>query len=389
MDEKHGLAGLQKEKKFLTLSDFSAMCRFSLRSFFWKVDGEQGIKDFPWAYPIFGILAILALWAIWGIIIYFPQVFFTDYTMESWIGRVKIDGSISLLILLCFFNIRRIRSCILFRNSAWWKNTGISPTRIVKDKGLYGEFLSTMAVEDNLRFHKKKGVILNGAIIPKPDENFNEIDIICVTESGIHVIETKARQGHFSGSLTGSKWSRYGEEIQNPIIQNLVHCNTLAEYLYKELPECPLKHKDLSSLMVNVFMYSLDDFNTSLDITVLPNRSVFSRAESFLFREGYQTKDFTKVFGKVLTDTEIDLIGSILVKTMDYTQEERKVMFQRRAIMSENGAFWHPKRYYGVRGLFPDIEGKRIKRETICCDNGYWRTYYDKVDGPFPCDTEG
>ena len=382
--EKNDIAGLQKEKKYFTFSDFSAMCRFSLRNFFWRVDGEALIKETGWGVIVVAvILTLLELGIVWDIVSRVIRILLFDTTIFDLLDVLVSEGPLALVIFLIFFNVRRLRYCFLLSRSVWWKNTGIPPSEIIKDKGIYGEFLSTMAVEDNLRIHKKKGIIINSAIIPKADENFNEIDLLCITESGIHVIETKARQGHFSGSLTGSKWSRYGQEIQNPIIQNLVHCNTLAEYLYKELPECALKHKDLSALMVNVVMYSLDNFNAYLDKTVMPNRFAFCRAESFLFREGYQTKDLTKAFGKVLTDTEIDLIGSVLMKTMDYTPEERLDMFQRRAVMGDNGAFWHPKIYFGVRGLFPDIEGKKLKRETICCDNGYWRTYYNEIDGLF------
>lgn len=55
---------------------------------------------------------------------------------------------------------------------------------------------------------------------------------------GIQVIEAKARMGTFAGSPVGEKWTQYiGRQVyetQNPLYQNLNHCNYLSEYLYEK-----------------------------------------------------------------------------------------------------------------------------------------------------------
>ena len=49
------------------------------------------------------------------------------------------------------FNFKRLKYITQFVNSAWWNNTHIPPSQILLDNGIYGEFIATMATEQNLK----------------------------------------------------------------------------------------------------------------------------------------------------------------------------------------------------------------------------------------------
>jgi len=374
--------------KRLGLMDYISLFLLSFRGFFWRVDGRHATNQRGADFWIKLIIWLIQIYAVFYVITFPFSVFGILINVITFRFSAALSSAIYLFaFLFIVYNPRRLIYNLQFKKSAWWKNTGITPNEVRKDKGLYGEYIATMCAEQNLTEHKIYGKVFNSVIIPKKDGDFNEIDIISVNETGIHVIEAKARTGAFFGSFTGEIWTqKLGAQeykLQNPIIQNLTHCNYLIEYLYENIPECSLKKKSLVDKIINVVLISLTGFEDHLNRTPSPVMAFFGMAESSMKLKGYQTIDFVGAYGKLLTKEEIDIISQILEKASSYTAAQRQQMMQERAIKQEQKAYSHKYVYYVVRVTAPDIDGTLLTFDTVCKDNGYYKTYLDQRDGLF------
>ena len=132
----------------LPLREKLALLKLSLRSFFWTIDGNTKSRELRyrsfWVWILaWGMIVELLLYAV-GIPISMllnimhPKIFFAG-----------ILSSLNMMFILSvvFLNFRRARYNIKYLKSAWYRNTGILPSEVISDKGVYGEYYATVCEE--------------------------------------------------------------------------------------------------------------------------------------------------------------------------------------------------------------------------------------------------
>lgn len=389
---RQGDRAKRKERKTMkqkfSFKDNFALFKLSMRSFFWRVDGNALINYYKLSTKIVAwvIIGVVMAFAVQTIVL-LPFAIIQMLVKDGFFAAVSGTGKIFLRLIvfvLCFFNIERLRYCLRYKKTAWFQNTGFLPSQVASDVGLYGEFIATMCAEQHLEHHHIYGRIFNNVIIPKRDGDFNEIDLISVNETGIHVIEAKARNGEFYGSCTSPQWTqRCGNQeytMQNPILQNLTHCNFLEEYLHEQLPDGIMDtHFYLKTW--NVVLFTLLGVNANIDMSDLPGMSYFGMAESSLTQKNYRKTIFHDDRNtNHLNKAQINAISEILEQASSYSAAERQRMIADRTFKQEQRMFSHPVNYYVAKTRLADGQSADM---LICRDNGFYKTYFDNTDKVF------
>ena len=141
-------------------------------------------------------------------------------------------------MLLFFLKVTQI----YFQSTEYRDITKTSILKLIRDKGVYGEYLTYNILR------KMDGKILTNLYIPK-NNTTTEIDLLFINKTGMYVIESK----NYSGRIYGSKENKYWMQIldnnkrnrfYSPIIQNKTHI----KYLNKVLPD--LSKEDFYSIIV-------------------------------------------------------------------------------------------------------------------------------------------
>lgn len=397
------------KKQHLSIYDIYCLWLLSLRTRWWYPNSKGNLNRSLYA-RLFRhntkFLVVLILFGLVSIVM--------DVKQGRW-GRFLVSVCYTALFTFAFCDFDRLWYNLRFTRHDWWKNTGITPHEIRNDVGLYGEYMATFAAEASLSEGAIYGRVYNNVILPKRDGDYTEIDVLSVNETGIHVIEAKARSGAFYGSVVGNEWQQQiGAQVnsmQNPVIQNLHHCNYLAEYLYEKLPKNALHGKNLSDLIFNIITFAgrgidlsnvqLTPFpvNCFIGMAIRPDlpqrlfgKTPLGALERFTDQyagagearldhtaAGYQDEDFEERYGRRLTVDEINAICAVLDALPQYSREQRDAMAFQRNSMYAMGKFKHEHTCYEVNLLVPG-QGKQT---TLCDDNGYYRTYRDWNDGLF------
>lgn len=297
-----------------------------------------------------------------------------------------------------------------YYESQWWINTNIYPSEIVNDEsgGLYGEYIATIAAEKYLRDNHLKGYIFNNVIIPKEntDGDFSEIDVLSINETGIHVIEAKAKRGYFYGCLQEKNWTQQlGNHInatENPVIQNVNHCNTLVNYLYNCFLKEDSQYFDHELPITNVVLFCKTDAqieisnlcqNSNICIpSYIPYRTFIGSA-NYIHRDSYFCYDSNVFYQNMrnnftgsLSNNEMAVLKNIIESRnlCSHSREERKRMYDDRYEKQKNNLYGYGKvKYYSVNIDYKGINGKYFSLKTICRDNGIDKTYCFKGDGLF------
>ena len=390
------------ERKNLTIMDYFALYQMSLRSYFWRVDGRQVMKKiggdlvsdciyiisalFSYGMPL--IILLLAYQTVRSLVLTPISAITGAYASSVSFGSDLFTLIFAIVLFLMIsplvLNKERFKYNLHFKESAWWKNTGIRPSRIKKDKGLYGEYIATMAAEQCLKNNGVYGKIFNNVIVPKKGADYAEIDILSVNETGIHVIEAKARGGAFYGKFLDKKWRQVlgtqQNEMENPVIQNLGHCNALSEYLNQKLPDGTVKNKATYVYnFINVALLVIFEIEDHLDHSVAPSEYFFGMAEG---RQGYQHCNIVKAYKKRFTREEIDEIAKVIEPVACYTEQERAAKLQARETMYNNSSYESPI-YSMVELNCTETDGSRVNCFFICKKERGYRTYYDMQDTLF------
>ena len=142
-------------QKFEVL-DYTALVKLSFRSKYWRVDHKA--RTDQWSKE--------TQWLFWGIFIFCV-----------WLCTLSLKCAV---LLLFFFDPHYFYYAISYKKSSWYRNTGIRPSEVTRNVGIYGEYIATMCAEENLKKHKMNGRIFNSVMIPKKDGDFNEADIVVV-----------------------------------------------------------------------------------------------------------------------------------------------------------------------------------------------------------------
>lgn len=383
-------------KSGFTLKDYWALIKMSMRSAYWRIDSRN------WGKQLDGVL----FWIVWifpvGVVLALFNILNTATTFFA-LGVAGVIGELFksfFLLVFCVpvtFNIKRMKYNINFKNSTWWNNTGIKPSEMLSDKGVYGEYIATIYAEEHLKVNQVYGKILNNVFIPVPGGSFNEIDMISISEIGIQVIEAKGRQGKLSGNWMDETLSQNGNEMQNPLIQNLNHCNYLVEYLYQKLPlpACEFKlFTDLFAFIKNVVLFSVYGIQDNINRSFEPNMD---------FYVGMSDKYANQRFkNRTLSKEQVDMIYETLLPVASYSPEERRQMIQQRELerqqkerLREQQMRTHTYKpntvYYVVDMNFIDIDGKWYRGNVVCKERNcgmdennepvFYRTFLDSSDG--------
>ena len=393
----------------LTIGDYIALIVLSMRSCFWQIDGRQlsnkMLKSNNGIGLVVGIMMYIVGYLGW-IPLCIGLVFIPVGSLLSIIGSVvtlQIFDAIKMLfvgvfgtifmaavILFCYIPMitewSKLQYNLHFTKSAWWKNTGIRPSVIKKDKGIYGEYIATMAAEQCLKHNNVYGRVLNSVFVPKGANNFNELDIISVNETGIHVIEAKARGGAFYGNISDREWvQRMGNTehvMENPLLQNHGHCNCLLEYLYRVLPEGSLRDKATFPWnTINVVLFVTREVEDHLNRNITPKEFFFGMATG---SGSYQNLNIVNTYKKRFTPEEVDQIADALESIAHYSQEEQAQMIQNRAAMRDAQNMSHEYhaagnkfRYYVAAVNSTTVDGGKENNVMVCYDNGENITYLD------------
>lgn len=229
---------------------------------------------------------------------------------------------ITLILLIIFFPLTIPLSIIGFiigifiefnsgrieYNKSFYKSiTKTSYFNCLFNKGKLAEYLTFKILSEEPEYKK----VLINLYIPNGEET-SEIDAILLNEYGIFVIESKGFSGWIFGSDKNNEWKQViynrGNYFYSPIAQNSTHIKVLNRFL---------KIEDL-----NIFRsYIVFSERCELKKIILNNKNtkVIKR---------HQLKDTLnndyKIYGKVLTEEEIDSIYNKLYKYM-FVDDEVKI----------------------------------------------------------------
>lgn len=393
----------------LTLADYIALFVLSLRDCFWQIDGRQMSKQLLNSRNTIAVSGGIMMYMI-GYLGWLPLCMMLVFVPLSCIGAaianiftLKIFDAVGILLIgvlgtifvsavFVFWYIPmvtdwdKLQYNLHFTKSAWWKNTGIRPSEIKKDKGIYGEYISTMAAEQCLNNSKVYGRVLNSVFVPKGKDNFNEIDIISVNEAGIHVIEAKAKGGAFYGKISDREWiQKLGNEeypMENPLIQNNGHCNCLLEYLYRVLPEGSLRDKATFTWnTINVVLFTTREIEDHLTYNITPKEFFFGMATG---KDSYQKLNILDMYKRRFTKEEVDQIANALESIAHYSQAEQKRMIQQRELMRKErnmlrkqGLLENKDQFYVAAVESVTADSGKETNILVCYDNGENITYLD------------
>ncbi len=160
---------------------------------------------------------------------------------------------------LCLINLK-------YRKSQYGAVSGNSLFKTALDTGIYGEFLTFVALERLPGCNK----LLTNIYIPKGDDGTTtEIDLLMLHETGIYVFESKNYSGWIFGNEKSKIWTQTlsrgkKNKFFNPIWQNKGHIRALgnllsdvdnsAFYSYIVFSErCELKKVSVTSPNVSVY----------------------------------------------------------------------------------------------------------------------------------------
>lgn len=323
----------------------------------------------------------------------------------------------------------KVRFNVNYFESAWYKNTGIMPQQITADsrrgnnrKGIYGEYIATLAIERNMERNKLKGSVFNNVIVPNENILFTKIDIVAVTSAGILVIDATDKIGKFIGDMCEPDWTQQinnrEHEMKNPLVQNIGHVNALRQYLYDQAEDTgSYKELDLIKAFANIVAFSSLEADFSGLTGTAPINSLLLLSQTHthtigtaLFsgllnllrgkREeempvGYH-KSFNKMNcglasydfiewenGKVLTDEEINEIVDIMEAMPSYTAEQREKMFHDRKTKMEAGILNNPSYYTVVSVMMPSGVEKEKNEFTMVMRSCGKEKAFRSEDGQF------
>lgn len=136
----------------------------------------------------------------------------------------------------------KIKQIIKYKNSSYYEVTKKDYKQVIKNKGVYGEYLTYEELEV---FEKYGAKFLFNLYIPKEKNETTEIDLLMICSKGIFVFESKNYSGWIFGSENQKNWCQtlpigYGyvekDYFYNPVLQNRTHIKHLKSIIGEDLP---------------------------------------------------------------------------------------------------------------------------------------------------------
>ncbi|WP_251133019.1 nuclease-related domain-containing protein [Exiguobacterium sp. s95] len=143
------------------------------------------------------------------------------------IGGVMFVGFVVTLSSLYYLRRRS------FERSTYKQVTQERFLKAVRDKGLWGEYLTTRQLEKIDGYGK---FVINTYVPKARGKGLTEIDVTFIHESGIYVLESKNYSGWIFGKEADRQWTqmfknRFKQRFYNPIKQNEQHLKSLQKFL--------------------------------------------------------------------------------------------------------------------------------------------------------------
>ena len=143
------------------------------------------------------------------------------------IGGVLFVGFFATLGSLYYFRRHS------FEGSTYKQMTQERFLQAVRDKGLWGEYLTTRELDKVDGYGK---FVINTYVPKARGTGLTEIDITFIHESGIYVLESKNYSGWIFGKEADRQWTqmfknRFKQKFYNPIKQNEQHLKSLQKFL--------------------------------------------------------------------------------------------------------------------------------------------------------------
>lgn len=289
-----------------------------------------------------------------------------------------------LLILLgsviLSYDFKKLKYNLNYKSTKWYKNTHHSPLDIISDKGIMGEYIATYCANYMLSKNNIYGKIFNSVVIPKKGTDFAEVDLIVVSEVGIHVIEVKNRIGIFKGAWNDKEWIQVAGNDENVssnfILQNVSHINSMLIELYDEFKDMNyLPRVNLSSVINNIVVIANNNYSLDISENTPPERNYWVGSAI-----DYKNLKFREI-DKMLTKEEVDKISEILSRHTGYTPQQMERFINQRAYSYENNSIDNKPTY----GLAKDASNSRW---LVYRTNGYETLYRSNLDGVYYADPD-
>ena len=103
---------------------------------------------------------------------------------------VKMQIICILFVIVIILLLEPILRRIKYRRSDYYKKTKNTYKQVMREKGLYGEYLISIYLN---KLEGKKRILYN-VYLEKEGGGTTEVDMILLHESGIYVIESKGRR---------------------------------------------------------------------------------------------------------------------------------------------------------------------------------------------------
>ncbi|WP_233494551.1 nuclease-related domain-containing protein [Exiguobacterium sp. RIT594] len=142
-------------------------------------------------------------------------------------GSILFVGFVVTLGSLFYFRRRS------FEKSTYKQVTQERFLKAVRDKGIWGEYLTTRQLEKVGGYGK---FVINTYIPKARGKGLTEIDVTFIHESGIYILESKNYSGWIFGKEADRQWTqmfknRYKQKFYNPIKQNEQHLKSMERFL--------------------------------------------------------------------------------------------------------------------------------------------------------------
>lgn len=189
---------------------------------------------------ISGFIVFLGILVL-GIIIQIVKIII-DFIGENLQIILIILGTLVFLFLVyIFLKIQyKIKKKKNYLNTPYYKET-LLPYKIINNSdGLYFE----MIVFNELSIHFPNSIVKTNLLIPRLGSinEYSEIDILFIHNTGLYVLELKNYSGYVYGNLKNEHWDigykrdnkRSVFSIYNPVLQNKKHIEDLSERTGRE-----------------------------------------------------------------------------------------------------------------------------------------------------------
>lgn len=134
-----------------------------------------------------------------------------------------------------------------YKNSEYAKVTHRPLTKLIFDKGAYGEYLIWRHLDKKLEGERRW---LFNTYLPRSQNRTTEIDVMLFHASGIYVFESKNYKGWIFGTETRKVWTQCIKPSEktrtrkyrflNPIMQNKLHLSAFTAQLSEEQKNIPV-----------------------------------------------------------------------------------------------------------------------------------------------------